>query len=380
MFVFICACIASANALGINLGNVLEAPTEGAWAPAAQEYYFADYKQRGFTTVRVPVRWDNHTAQDAPYTIDPSFMARVQQVVGWSLAQNLTTIINAHHDECVKKAHPAATFAQATNNPSPPHTLSLPSLQLDQRREKLWCVWRTTPDCSESSRPLATSQLRPPAPQHPTAAKLPRYLAIWQQVAAAFAAAPTRLRFETLNEPTNLTIDQLNDMHAKVLPVMRAGGGNNAAREVYLVGLSWDGADWLLAHPDAVVFPPLPSGAADPHLRFEVHSYDPYQFCLQDPPSASSWGTPADVAAVENRYKGLGAWAASKGRALLMGECGCFVKALSRADRLKWYATVGQAVKLLPDEATIWDDDGDWKIYNRAERTWDEGVMSALGL
>ena len=35
---------ASATALGINLGNVLEAPMEGAWAPAAQEYYFDDYK------------------------------------------------------------------------------------------------------------------------------------------------------------------------------------------------------------------------------------------------------------------------------------------------------------------------------------------------
>ena len=45
---------------------------------------------------------------------------------------------------------------------------------------------------------------------------------------------------------------QLNEMHAKVLPIMR-GGGNNPTREVYLVGLSWDGADWLLAHPDAVV-------------------------------------------------------------------------------------------------------------------------------
>jgi hypothetical protein len=28
------------TAIGINLGNVLEAPVEGAWAPVAQEYYF----------------------------------------------------------------------------------------------------------------------------------------------------------------------------------------------------------------------------------------------------------------------------------------------------------------------------------------------------
>ena len=144
MFVFICACIASANALGINLGNVLEAPTEGAWAPAAQEYYFADYKQRGFTTVRVPVRWDNHTAQAAPYTIDPSFMARVQQVVGWSLAQNFTTIINAHHDECVqRRAHRGHLCAsnQQHSFPRPTPSRSLPSSWInDEKNYGAFCA------------------------------------------------------------------------------------------------------------------------------------------------------------------------------------------------------------------------------------------------
>ncbi len=210
---------------------MLEAPVEGAWAPAAEQYYFDDYVNRGFTAVRIPVRWDNHTARAPPYAIDPTFLARVQQVVGWSLSRNLTTIVNAHHDDWVNSE---ANFE----------------------------------------------------------AMLPRYLAIWAQVAATFASAPITLRFETLNEPSellrsprrhrarqpaprklrpntqpgntpqtqpaNLTIAQLNEMHAKVLPVMRAGGGNNPTREVYLVGLSWDGADWLLAHPDAVVrFSPL---------------------------------------------------------------------------------------------------------------------------
>jgi endoglucanase len=197
------------TAIGINLGNVLEAPVEGAWAPVAQEYYFDDYKARGFSSVRIPVRWDNHTQRSAPYAIEPAFMARVRQVVGWSLARNLTVIINAHHDDWV-------------NN------------------------------------------------EKDFEAMLPRYLAVWKQVSAAFADAPAALlRFETLNEPTNLTITQLNEMHARVLPVMRVGG-ENPVREVYLVGLSWDGADWLLAHPDAVTFPPLASGAPDPHLRFEV--------------------------------------------------------------------------------------------------------------
>jgi endoglucanase len=39
--------------VGINLGNTLEAPEEGGWAPAAKESFFDQYKQAGFTNVRV---------------------------------------------------------------------------------------------------------------------------------------------------------------------------------------------------------------------------------------------------------------------------------------------------------------------------------------
>lgn len=92
---------ADAAVIGINLGNVLEAPTEGAWAPAAQSYYFDDYLKQNFTRVRIPVRWDKHTGAAPPYAIDAAFLARVQEVVGWSLARNLSTIVNSHHDECV---------------------------------------------------------------------------------------------------------------------------------------------------------------------------------------------------------------------------------------------------------------------------------------
>ena len=35
--------------LGINLGNTLDAPFEGNWAPAAKESFFDEYKARGFT-------------------------------------------------------------------------------------------------------------------------------------------------------------------------------------------------------------------------------------------------------------------------------------------------------------------------------------------
>ncbi|MFT4606018.1 MAG: aryl-phospho-beta-D-glucosidase BglC (GH1 family), partial [Rhodothermales bacterium] len=51
---------ASLMGRGINMGNTLEPPYEAAWNnPVAEEYYFDDYVEAGFQTVRLPVRWDN---------------------------------------------------------------------------------------------------------------------------------------------------------------------------------------------------------------------------------------------------------------------------------------------------------------------------------
>jgi endoglucanase len=185
--------------LCINLGNVLDAPTEGEWAPPAQEYYFDDYVARRFSLVRIPVRWDEHTGNTTPYTIDPDFLARVHTVVGWALARNLSAIVNSHHDDWLDVA--------GDGN-------------------------------------FSTS--------------LPRFVAIWTQVAASFADAPaSQLSFEVFNEPHVMSLANLNALYAAVLPVMRAGGGDNGVRQIYLGGLSWMSAYWIEQNPEAIEWPAL---------------------------------------------------------------------------------------------------------------------------
>jgi len=95
--------------------------------------------------------------------------------------------------------------------------------------------------------------------------------------------------------------------------------------------------------------------------------------------------TPADIAAELAVFANATAWSAAHfGRSILMGEAGCQIGAPSRAGRLLWYATVATAVKAsfsaFDPPLSVWDDMGSWKIYDRINRTWDEGVMSALGL
>lgn len=84
---------------GVNMGNMLEAPNEGDWGLTVQEEYFDLIKEAGFDFVRLPVRWNAHADETAPYMIDSAFFARVDNVVGWALERNLTVIIDFHHYE-----------------------------------------------------------------------------------------------------------------------------------------------------------------------------------------------------------------------------------------------------------------------------------------
>lgn len=178
---------------GINLGNTLEAPTEGEWAPAATSAVFDKYKSAGFASVRIPVRWDNHTAQTPPYTVEEAWLARVEEVIGWSVERNLVTIVNTHHEMWLDGAGTAF--------------------------DKL----------------------------------LPRLTAIWTQAAARFAHFnESLLVFEIFNEPHLMTADDLNKLNAAVLPVIRK---SNPTRCVFFGGLQFMNPSWILANPDTLVFP-----------------------------------------------------------------------------------------------------------------------------
>jgi len=144
---------------GVNIGNALEAPNEGDWGVVIQKEYFDLIKQAGFDSIRLPVRWSTHADKAAPYTIDPKFFARVDQVVNWALAQNLQVVLNIHHYE-----------------------------------------------------EMATD---------PTG-KRERFLSLWKQIAEHYKDYPPALVFEVMNEP-NGTLDASlwNSISADALQIIR---------------------------------------------------------------------------------------------------------------------------------------------------------------
>jgi endoglucanase len=144
---------------GINLGNALEAPSEGEWGITLEERYFDLIEDAGFDSIRLPVRWNAHAMEDAPYTIDRDFFRRVDWAVDNALDRNLPIIVNIHHYNA-----------------------------LDQDPE----------------------------------GHMDRFLALWKQIAEHYKDKPNTLVFELMNEPHDkLNATAWNMILKKAIEVIR---------------------------------------------------------------------------------------------------------------------------------------------------------------
>jgi len=88
---------------GINLGNALEAPREGAWGVTLKEKYFKIIKDAGFDSVRIPIRWSAHADKKKSYKIDKNFFDRVDWAIDNAFKNKLNIVINIHHYEELMK-------------------------------------------------------------------------------------------------------------------------------------------------------------------------------------------------------------------------------------------------------------------------------------
>lgn len=81
----------------VNLGNALEAPAEGEWGPPILLEDLGWIAAQGFDAVRLPVRFDAHWNG----VIDPAFLRRVDEVIGWAGSEGLAVILDLHHFEAL---------------------------------------------------------------------------------------------------------------------------------------------------------------------------------------------------------------------------------------------------------------------------------------
>ena len=96
---------------GINIGNSLDSHGLRQYYPEASDLEFETFwgnpeiteelfimiKEAGFSTVRIPVSWQDHMDENG--LVSEEWMNRVQEVVDMALSQELYVILNTHHEE-----------------------------------------------------------------------------------------------------------------------------------------------------------------------------------------------------------------------------------------------------------------------------------------
>jgi endoglucanase len=297
---------------GINLGNALEAPREGAWGLTLQAEHFQAIKEAGFAAVRVPIRWSAHAGAEPPYTIDPAFFDRVDWVIDQALSRELAAVINFHHyDELYRD-----------------------------------------PD-----------------------GHLPRFLALWRQVAQRYRAQPGRLFFEILNEPHDkLTDERWQTMFPQLLAAIRE---SNPARIVIVGPGHYNSLNSL----DKLRLP-----EEDRRVIVTFHYYSPFEFTHQ----GASWvkgseiwkgktwdGTLREQAALRRDFERAAAWAKERRRPLYLGEFGAYSQA-NMASRARWTRAVVREAQRQGMSLAYWEFASGFGAYDPEARTWRQPLLRAL--
>lgn len=215
---------------GWNIGNTLEAiGGETAWGnPKITADYIVKIKQLGFNAIRIPCSWDQYVEDQETHQISESWLNRVNEVVGYCVANDLYAIVNIHWDGG-------------------------------------WLENNCTPDKQEENN----------RKQH----------ALWTQIANRLNHYDEHLLFAGTNEPNVDSAQKMAVLKSYLqtfIDAVRATGGNNAVRNLIVQGPN---TDIDMTHN---LFGGMPTDVVPNRLMAEVHYYNPWTFCGME--KDESWG------------------------------------------------------------------------------------------
>src|SRR5688572_12287933 len=208
--------------MGINFGNTMESPAEGDWQNSKMtESYVKFVKQTGFNAVRIPCNWVwTHLSDPAKMKIDPVWLNRVKEVVGWCVANDMYVILNAHADLG----------------------------WLDHNINK---VMQDSVNAKQK--------------------------ALWEQIATTMRDFDEHLIFAGANEPPADNAEQmsiLNGYYETFIKAVRSTGGKNSSRVLVVQGPRTNG-ELTYNLMNTLPHDPVPN-----RLMVEIHNYTPATFTI----------------------------------------------------------------------------------------------------
>ena len=235
------------DVVGWNLGNAFECSAPGqdgesmqignpdgaikaetAWGnPVVTKKMIASVKKAGFNAIRIPIRWHCHITNAQAMSIDKAWMARIKEVVGWCLDNDLKVIINVHHEK--------------------------------------WLEGRPTYRYKEEN--------------------CQKLALLWMNIASEFQAYDYRLAFAGTNEvhlkdnwnaPTAENLEVQNAYNQTFVDVVRATGGNNIRRHL-IVQTYVCNPLYGINNGDFIV-PKDVAQNGNNYMSVEFHYYQPWEY------------------------------------------------------------------------------------------------------
>lgn len=316
--------------LGWNLGNSLDANadagktnqdnnTETSWGmPATTQEMIKTVHAAGFNTIRIPVSWHNHieSVSGSTYKIDSKWMARVKQIVDWSIAEKMYVIINIHHDNMKESSiKNDTTYGYALSK-----TLSI------QEKSKEWLS------------------------------------SIWTQIATEFSSYDESLIFEVLNEPRDIggevggnewwtndrdLISVITDYEKTCINAIRSVKGNEN-RYIMVPGYAASGSDSGL-----LKLYKMPEDSAKNKLILSAHAYSPYDFAMSNSEDTTFDSSDADY--LTNLFDYLKTNYIDKGIGVVMGEASASDKN-NLSEREKWAKDYFTKATKIGIPVVLWDN------------------------
>ena len=311
--------MAAAIGRGVNFGNMLEAPTEGAWGLTVTDDFMDKAVAAGFTSVRLPVRWSNHASVDAPFTIDAAFMSRVESIVDRLLAKNVVVVLDMHH------------YHQLDGDPA---------------------------DAGESSVPAALVEVR--------------FVMMWEQIAARFQGRGARLVFELYNEPHGrMNGEPWNVLAARALGVVRK---SNPDRAVVIGPTSWNSASdlRLLKMPnDANLI-----ATVHDYNPFSF-THQGAEWVTPSPPVGTTCCSAAQEADLTAPLDVARAWSTARRYPVFVGEFGAYGKA-DEASRVAFNRKMRQAMEARGMTWAYWEFASGFGVYDPSTRSFRQALLASL--
>lgn len=293
---------------GWNLGNTMDGhtgftPNETLWQNVETTQKLIDsVHNMGFNTVRIPVTWGT-MINDEDYSINDTWINRVQDIVDYCISQDMYVIVNIHHDGAEQSGW-----------------LRIASDDIDSVKDKFTGVWTT--------------------------------------IANKFRDYDEHLIFESMNEvvgddnsETGINKDTkvIMELNQIFVDVIRNSGSNNAYRYLSVPGRYTNIEN---STKESVGFT-IPNDTVENRIFVAVHYYD-WSFGMLENMNMTTWG-PQSAASLQKDFIKLYNKFTSQGIPVILGEYGC-VNKYNSADRAYHVEVVNRLCQMYGVVPVYWDN------------------------